>query len=379
MAKMLSFGIDPEIKKRKVVRTDGYWIYYDDDTREIDLWNGATSYTLGYSATKVFQEISRGTELVTRCLANCYEYVDEIDEMNEVVCRTGNFESVQWTNSGSGAVEAAINMSDAYWKEVGEDKPLIISFPTGWHGTTHLTKGLGMPTLAKMLSERHVYASSVDMIETGLAEELPRVGCIIIETVPWFKGFVEYTPEEWVKLRKICDDNNILMITDDVMMGWGKGAEYHGFKYFGGGVQPDITAIAKSLVGGYYPLGVAAANKKVTDVIDRFKVWKHSHTFQPPVGGICGAKAVYDHIEERKLLDNVHWIQPKLQTIGTNLKNKGLISDYRSNGTILFLDFQYDVRKAGHSRYDQLRICAPLIANEEYFQVVSEQIENLVK
>ena len=34
MAKMLSFGIDPEIKKRKVVRTHGYWIYYDDDTRD---------------------------------------------------------------------------------------------------------------------------------------------------------------------------------------------------------------------------------------------------------------------------------------------------------------------------------------------------------
>ena len=75
----------------------------------------------------------------------------------------------------------------------------------------------------------------------------------------------------------------------------------------------------------------------------------------------------------------MHWIQPKLQAIGTNLKDKGLISDYRSNGTILFMDFEYDVRKAGHSRYDQLRICAPLIANEEYFQVVSEQIENLIK
>ena len=77
---MLSFGIDETIPKRKVVRTDKYWIYYDDNTRDIDLWNGSTSFTLGYSQPKVFQEISRGTELVTRAIANAFEYVDEIDQ-----------------------------------------------------------------------------------------------------------------------------------------------------------------------------------------------------------------------------------------------------------------------------------------------------------
>ena len=379
MTKMLSFGIDETIPKRKVVRTEDYWIYYENGDRDIDLWNGSTCFTLGYSQPNVFKAIRESTSIITRAVTNAFEYIDEIDEMSEVICNTGNFESVQWTTCGTSAVEAAIAMSDSYWKNVGEDKPLILSFPPGWHGTSHMTRSLGMPPLSTAPSDRYIYGHSIDSIESGLADELPRIGCIIIETVPWFKGFIEYTPQEWTELRRICDRHNILMITDDVMMGWGKGASYHGYEYFGCGIQPDISALAKSLVAGYYPLGAAVANKKVTDVINQPKAWKFGHTWQPPVGGICGMKAVYDHIEEHNLLDKVHWIQPHLTGLATNLMDKEIITEYRSNGTILFMKFNKDIRQSGMSQRDMLRISVPLIADDEYFEAIHDKIIDMAK
>ena len=54
---MLSFGIDETIPKRKVVRTEDYWIYYENGDRDIDLWNGSTCFTLGYSQPNVFKAI----------------------------------------------------------------------------------------------------------------------------------------------------------------------------------------------------------------------------------------------------------------------------------------------------------------------------------
>ena len=90
--------------------------------------------------------------------------------MSEVICNTGNFESVQWTTCGTSAVEAAIAMSDSYWKNVGEDKPLILSFPPGWHGTSHMTRSLGMPPLSTAPSNRYIYGHSIDSIESGLAD-----------------------------------------------------------------------------------------------------------------------------------------------------------------------------------------------------------------
>tara|TARA_R110002096_G_scaffold363581_2_gene556722 strand:- start:79 stop:1224 length:1146 start_codon:yes stop_codon:yes gene_type:complete len=372
MAHMLSFGIDKTVPKRKVIRTDKYWIYYDDNTRDIDLWNGSTSFTLGYSATKVHQEISRGTELVTRAIANTFETIDEIDEFSEVICNTGNFEAVQYTNCGTTAVEAAIAMSDAYWKQHEEDKPLILSFTPGWHGTSALTKSLGMPPLNTTPSNRHIYGSSIENIETGLADELPRIGCIIIETVPWYRGWIEWHPNEWKKLREICDKHHILMITDDVMCGWGKSHEYHGYKSFGYGYQPDISALAKSLCAGYVPLGAAVCNKKVSDVISNN--WKHGHTVQPSTGGICGALEAYKHIEERNLLDKVHWIQPMLETLATTLLNKEIITDYKTSGTVLFMNFTNDIRQSGMSNRKQLRVCAPLIADDEYFETINNKI-----
>ena len=375
MAQMLSFGIDKTIPKRKVVRTHKYWIYYDDDTRDIDLWNGSTSFILGYSATKVFQEINRGTELVTRAIANTFEYIDEIDEMSEVICNTGGFESVQWTNCGTTAVEAAIAMSDAYWKGLGEDKPLILSFTPGWHGTSHMTKSLGMPPLATAPSSRHIYGSSIESIESGLADELPRIGCIIIETVPWYKGWIEWHPNEWIKLREICSKHGILMITDDVMCGWGKSHEYHGYAGFGYGFRPDISALAKSLCAGYMPLGAAVCNKKVSDVIS--KKWQHGHTMQPNIGSICGALATYKHIEEWNLLDKVHWIQLQLSGLATNLMEKEIITDYKTSGTVLFMTFRDDIRQSGMSKRDTLRVCAPLIADDEYFETIYNKILGL--
>jgi len=379
MTKMLSFGIDETIPKRKVVRTEDYWIYYENGDRDIDLWNGSTCFTLGYSQPDVFKAIREGTSRITRAIANAFEYIDEVDEMSEVICNTGNFESVQWTTCGTSAVEAAIAMSDSYWKAMGEDKPLILSFPPGWHGTSHMTRSLGMPPLSTAPSDRYIYGHSIESIETGLADELHRIGCIIIETVPWYKGFIEYHPNEWTKLREICDKYNILMITDDVMMGWGKGASYHGYDYFGCGIQPDISALAKSLVAGYTPLGAAVANKKVTDVITKPKAWKFGHTWQPPIGGICGMKAVYDLIEERNLLDRVHWIQPHLQGLGQNLLDKEIISEYRSNGTILFMKFNEDIRQSGMSQRDMLRVSAPLIADDEYFETIYKKIIGMAK
>ena len=72
MAQLLSFGINETIPKRKVVRTEDYWIYYENGDRDIDLWNGSTSFTLGYSQPDVFKAIRECTSRITRAVTNAF-------------------------------------------------------------------------------------------------------------------------------------------------------------------------------------------------------------------------------------------------------------------------------------------------------------------
>jgi 4-aminobutyrate aminotransferase-like enzyme len=98
---------------------------------------------------------------------------------------------------------------------------------------------------------------------------------------------------------------------------------------------------------------------------------------QPNIGSICGALATYKHIEEWNLLDKVHWIQPQLSALATNLMEKEIITDYKTSGTVLFMTFRDDIRQSGMSKRDTLRVCAPLIADDEYFETIYNKIIKL--
>ena len=65
--------------------------------------------------------------------------------------------------------------------------------------------------------------------------------------------------------------------------------------------------------------------------------------------------------------------------LGQNLLDKEIISEYRSNGTILFMKFNEDIRQSGMSQRDMLRVSAPLIADDEYFETIYKKIIGMAK
>ena len=375
---------------KQITKTSGWFNHYIDGSREVDIGMGGSAFTLGFDNKEVVSGIEEKMLNVSRCQSNNGNFTEETVEAGKFLC--GNvWDTFAWAISGTSAVEAAISMNDEYWKALGQHKPKIISFSFAWHGTSYLTKDMGAPFLLGNHTNRCINIDhplclhdEMKVIEEIRSLDLSEVGCIVFDSATWINGL--YGWSEWwnIKIREICDDYGILMITDDVASGWGKSCSYHPYQTFGYGIQPDISALGKSLTAGYAPMGAAVCNKKVGDVLRERKAWNYNHTWQPSMMGIYLMLNVKEYIEKYDLMQNSLWVHNKLKQFGERLDEQGYIDSYRANGLFMAIDVKEEVPYVSGLSHSQgnskkLRICAPLIADEQYFKDLEEHFYGIFK
>lgn len=380
---------------KEIDRTDAQTTYFKDGTCELDPTLGGSSFTLGYGNREILNGLEDAMVNVARCQSNNGHYTESTKRAGEILTQ-GLWHSYAWALSGTSAVEAAISMNDEYWKALKEDRPMIISFSFAWHGTSFLTKDMGAPFLLKnhtgrCINIKHPKWDMEQDREQAEAEALHevtnqlqglnknKIGCIIFDTATWINGVVPFSRWWWSSIRNLCDQYNILMITDDVASCWGKSCSYHPFQTFGYGIQPDISAVGKSLTAGYSPLGASLCNEKVGSIISQPGSWNYNHTWQPSMMGIHLMINTYNYIEKYDLMNNSFLIENELNVFGAHLLAKDLIYNYRVNGLFLALDMKARVNTNGLSSSQgsekKIRICAPLNATESYFKLLRVYVD----
>jgi taurine--2-oxoglutarate transaminase len=134
----------------------------------------------------------------------------------------------------------------------------------------------------------------------------------MIEPVVGTNGVLVPPKEYLPKLRKICDDNNVLLIADEVMSGWGRTGQW--FAVDNWGIKPDILTTAKGITSAYVPLGLTATSMKIADFFDDH-YFAHGHTYEAHPLTLAPAIAA---IKEFKRLDLIKQAAEK----GIYLKEK---------------------------------------------------------
>lgn len=377
----------PDESKKQVVKTEGYWIYYSDGSRCMDIQSGNSAFVLGYSDQEILTSIKNSDIGFLR--GNSGESCDDNDNLVQYICEKGNWESLAWAVSGSDAVEAAIAMNDCYWEYIGEHKPKIISFTPGYHGTTMLAKHLRgeyaylnraeiipAPDWRYFPEREEQEVLALILVEQKLQND-HSIGCIIMETIPWLPTIRPYSQNWWNTIRALCNKYNVLMIVDDVAVCWGKNGTMFGWQKYG--VQPDISSLGKSLTAGYSPLGAAVCNKKVAEVL-KWKTWEHGHTWSPNMHGVSASLIASKRIES--LLDRVPFIHSELVKIAEELQLQ-----WKGEGLFICYDFQRYVSLAELSSVGlaaslpsltSVQVIAPLIADDEYFQYLKANLQKIL-
>jgi len=239
------------------------------------------------------------------------------------------FNHIFFTGSGSEANDTWFRMARVYWAAVGKpQKKTVIARRNGYHGSTVAGASLGgmkymheqgdLPILGIVhIGQPYWYGEGGDLTpaEFGLkvARELEakidelgeeNVAAFVAEPIQGAAGVIIPPETYWPEIDRICKARNILLVTDEVICGFGRLGEWFGHQYFG--VEPDFAPVAKGLSSGYLPIGGVLVSDRIADVLIN-EVGDFNHGFTYSGHPVCAAAALENLriIEEEKLVERV--------------------------------------------------------------------------
>lgn len=261
-----------------------------------------------------------------------------------------------FSDNGSASVECALKMAFQYHYQTGHpEKQKFMCLSEGYHGETIGALSVGsMDLYAKiykpmLMNAIHTEAPDCYRCPFGQNRENCQCECfvhaekdfakygkeltaVIVEPlIQGSAGMRIYPPLYLEKLRKLCDEYNIILIADEIATGFGRTGKMFAFDHTN--VSPDIMTISKGLTGGYMPMAITITTQKIYDAFyadyNEGKAFMHSHTYSGNPLGCSAALAVQKIFQEENILEKanktaVH-LHDKLQETLSEHQNVGEI------------------------------------------------------
>ena len=306
-------------------------LVWDTEGKEyLDLVAGIATCTLGHAHPALIEAVTEQIKKLHH-VSNLY-YIPEQGQLAQWLVNNSCADKVFFCNSGAEANEAAIKLVRKYaYTNFPDTQPVIITAKASFHGRTLATiTATGQEKYQKgfaPLVDGFAYVPYNDIVamEKAIArinQGKTKVAAIMIEPLQGEGGVRPGELEYFLRLRKICNEQNILLVFDEVQVGIGRTGKLWGYENLG--VEPDIFTSAKGLAGGI-PIGAMLCK----DSCAAFEPGNHASTF----GGnpfVCAAAiSVLQTLKQENILQNV---QARGEQLRTRLR--AIANDYPQ----LFID-----------------------------------------
>ncbi|MBQ3226076.1 MAG: aspartate aminotransferase family protein [Clostridia bacterium] len=320
----------------------GIHLYTEEGECYTDFMAGIAVTALGHSHPKF---VSRLKEQVGKLLhTSSLYYIENQARLAEKIVKCSAADRVFFANSGAEANEGAIKLAKIYhYKKSNPEKSEIITLVNSFHGRTLATvAATGQEKYQKPYRPltpgfSHVPLGDFDALTSAVTDN---TAAIMLELVQGESG-VHPAEIEYIKaIRKLCDDKEILFIVDEVQTGMGRTGKLFAYEHYG--IEPDIFTLAKALGGGV-PIGAVCAKQFVADA---FSPGDHGTTFGGNPLATCAGCAVFDILEEEKLVENSAevgaYMKEKLSALSTEFP---VISEVRGMGLMIGVEFSEPIAK----------------------------------
>jgi 4-aminobutyrate aminotransferase/(S)-3-amino-2-methylpropionate transaminase len=254
-------------------------------------------------------------------------------------------------NAGTEAIENAVKFARAYTK-----RPAVIAFEGGFHGRTLLSlsltskthpykAGLGpfAPEVYRVPFAQEYRGPTVEealaALERALVTQIAAesVAAIVIEPVQGEGGFVVAPPEFLEGVRRICDDNGIVLVVDEVQTGFGRTGKMWGIEHYE--VEPDLICVAKSMAGGL-PLSGVIGRAEIMDAPGDSAI---GGTYVGNPVAQAAAIAVLDVFEDDGLVERAAHLGETIRSRMQSWQQRwDAIGDVRGLGVMLAIELVHD-------------------------------------
>jgi adenosylmethionine-8-amino-7-oxononanoate aminotransferase len=346
-----------------ITRGDGCYVWDEHGNRYLDGLAALFCSNIGHGRQEVAQagaDQARELEFFTNWNFAHPRAVELATRISERA--PGDLNRVFFTSGGSEAVESAIKLVRQYHKLRGKpNKTKLIARKTAYHGTslgalaaTGIT-GLRTPFEPFTPGGVHVPNTNVYRLAPGmrvedLAESVRErilfegpdtVAAVIMEPVQNSGGC--FVPPEgyFQRVREICDEFDVLLISDEVICAWGRLGHYFGCERYG--YQPDIVTTAKGITSAYAPMGAMIVSDRIAEpFLEGTNTFTHGFTFAGHPIACAVALANIDVFERESLLAHVREEEPRFRAMLESLRDIPIVGDVRGAGYFFAIELVKD-------------------------------------
>jgi putrescine aminotransferase len=365
---------------RVIVRGEGVWLTDAGGRKILDGFSGLWNVAVGYGRREIADAAYR--QMLELPFYNTFfksTTVPAIELAEMLGDLAPGFSKCFFTNSGSEGNDTIIRMVRHYWKLRGKpDKITFISRHNGYHGSTvggaslggmdymHKQGNLPIPGVVHV-QQPYWWGEGGDMTpsEFGLhaanevARAIDRIGAehvaaFIGEPIQGAGGVIMPPDNYWPEVERICRERDVLIVSDEVICGFGRTGAWFGCDYYG--FKPDLMTFAKNVTSGYLPLGGVMVSDAISDVLTAGGSFWHGFTTSGhPVccaAGVANLRIILDE----KLVDRVRDdIGPYLKQRWMTLAEHPLVGEARMVGLLGGLELTPDrATRAKFAKIDEV-------------------------
>lgn len=354
----------------------------------LDALSGIAVCGLGHAHPAVSKAIS---EQASRLIHTSNLYcIQNQQTLADKLARISGMDKIFFSNSGAEANEAAIKLARLYGHQKGIDNPAIIVTDGSFHGRT-------MATLTAT-GNRKVQAGFEPLVQgfirapyndinalSNIAQNSHNVVAVLIEPAQGEGGIHLLDTDYLSQLRKLCDQNDWLLMLDEIQTGMARTGEWFAFQH--SGIHPDVMTLAKGLGNGV-PIGACLAKGKAAEV---FQPGNHGSTFGGNPLACAAANAVIDTIEEQQLVAQARSMGSKLLNGFQNqLADISGVKDIRGFGLMIGIELDRDCAELVQQALEKgllinvtagnvIRLLPPLIITDEQADQIITTVCDLIK
>ncbi|GHC82750.1 beta alanine--pyruvate aminotransferase [Pseudorhodoferax aquiterrae] len=352
-----NFKADP----RMVVSAKGAYFTDADGRKIFDGLSGLWCTGLGHGRAEISEAVARQVAQLDYAPAFQFGHPGSFALANKIRELTpAGLDYVFFTGSGSEAADTSLKMARAYWRTKGQaGKTRLIGREKGYHGVNFggisvggivgNRKTFGQGIEADHLPHTQLAANAFTrgMPENGaeLADRLldiialhdaSTIAAVIVEPFSGSAGVVIPPKGYLQRLRDICTANNILLIFDEVITGFGRCGAMTGAEAFG--VTPDIMNVAKQVTNGTQPLGAVVASKEIYDTFmaaggpEYMVEFPHGYTYSAHPVACAAGLAALELLQAEDGVGRVKALAPHFENAVHSLKGARHVADIRNFG-----------------------------------------------
>lgn len=372
-----------------IKKGDGCWVWDYEDNKYLDFTTGIAVTSLGHSHPRLTEVInSQSGEIIHS--SNLF-YLESQAKLAKALVQNSFADKVFFCNTGTEAVEGAIKFAKI-WGNKQSKKYKIISTSGSFHGRTY--GALSATGTKKFHAGFEPLLEGFEFVPYGEIEPLKRIigeseiCAVIVEPIQGENGVIIPKQGYLNQIRKICDENEVLLILDEIQVGMGRTGKL--FAYEHEEIEPDIATLAKALAGGV-PCGAVLLNNRVAEAVTP---GSHGSTFGGnPLAASC-AVATLKIINSNKLLNGISELGSFFLENLSGIKSEysDLIEDVRGKGLILGIEFKSpEIAKSVikkciggglltiHTADTVMRILPPLIVTKKEIEFALNIINHSLK